>query len=250
MAWRGVAALLLLLAPGVARAAERILRYLSDVQVQKDGSLEVTETIDIRAEHVRIIHGIYRDFPTRYRGRNGTQFHVGFTFEGATLDGSPVESSLEPMGNGVEIKLGNPDSEVEPGDHEYMIRYRATRLIGRFPTFDELYWNATGTSWIFPIDEAAVRIRLPAPVRFGQRAAYTGPEGSLAHNATVIDEKPGDITFQTLSPLGPYEGLTVAVAFPKGVVAQASGSGAMIEALADYGPPLLGLLSLLGLCFY
>ena len=31
---------------------------------------------------------------------------------------------------------------------------------------------------------------------------------------------PGEITFRTTQPLGPYEGLTVAVAFPKGVVAE------------------------------
>ena len=32
--------------------------------------------------------------------------------------------------------------------------------------------------------------------------------------------RPGDISFRTTRPLGPYEGLTVAVAFPKGVVAE------------------------------
>src|SRR5690242_5082374 len=81
----GAAAALLLLSPAAARADERILRYLSDVQIQKDSSIEVAETIDVRAEHDRINHGIYRDFPTRYRGPHGTQFHVRFTFEGATL---------------------------------------------------------------------------------------------------------------------------------------------------------------------
>ena len=29
-------------------------------------------------EHDRINHGIYRDFPTRYRGRNGSQLRIGF----------------------------------------------------------------------------------------------------------------------------------------------------------------------------
>jgi len=51
-------------------------------------------------------------------------------------------------------------------------------------------------------------------------------------------------------PLGPYEGLTVAAAFPKGVVAQPSSGSRFIDALADYGPPLLGLLSLIGLLGY
>jgi hypothetical protein len=205
-----------------AHADERILRYSSDIQVRKDSTVEVTETIDVNAEHVRIIHGIYRDFPTRYRGPHGTQFHVGFTLLGATLDGSPVRASVEPSGNGVRIKLGDADSEVAQGEHEYVIRYRATREIGRFGDFDELYWNVTGTKWVVPIDVAEVRIRLPEPARFGQRAVYTGPEGSTASNAEVVEERPGEISFRTTLPLGPYEGLTIAAAFPKGVVAEPS----------------------------
>jgi uncharacterized membrane protein YgcG len=247
---KGLSPLLLLAIPATAHADERILHYLSDVQIQKDSSIEVTETIDVRAEHDRINHGIYRDFPTRYRGRHGTQFHVGFTLEGATLDGAPVEASVDPHGNGVRIKLGDPDSTVAAGEHRYAIRYRATREIGRFPNFDELYWNATGNAWIFSIDRATVRIRLPERVRFGQRAVYTGAQGSTASDAEVIEEKPGDITFQTTHALGSYEGLTVAVAFPKGLVADAPSGSRLIEALVDYGPPLLGLLSFLGLCAF
>jgi uncharacterized membrane protein YgcG len=246
----GVASALLLFASAEARADERISRYLSDVQVQKDSSIEVAETIDIRAEHDRINHGIYRDFPTRYQGPHGTQFHVRFTFEGATLDGSPVKASIQPSGVGLRIKLGDPNSYVAVGEHEYLIRYRVTREIGRFPGFDELYWNATGTQWIFPIDQATARIRLPEPAKFGQRHAYTGPLGSRASDAQVTSEGPGEITFQTTRPLGPYEGLTVAAAFPKGVVAKPSSGSRLLDALADYGPPLLGLLSLIGLCGY
>jgi uncharacterized membrane protein YgcG len=246
----GAFAALALVAPAAAHADERILRYVSDVQVRKDSAVEVTETIDVRSEHVRIIHGIYRDFPTRYRGPHGTQFHVGFTFHGATLDGSPVPASVAPAGNGIRIKIGDPDVEVPDGEHEYVIRYRATRLIGRFKDFDELYWNATGTKWIFPIDVAEARIRLPEPVRFGQRAVYTGPEASTATNAQVVDERPGEITFRTTQPLGSYEGLTVAAAFPKGVVAEPSSGSRALDLVRDYGPPLIGLLSLLGLCAF
>ena len=246
--WGAIAALLLCAAP--AHADERILRYLSDIQVQKDSSLEVTETIDVRGEHDQINHGIYRDFPTRYRGPHGTQFHVRFTLEGATLDGAPVNASVSPFAAGVRIKLGDPKSYVPVGEHEYVIRYRATREIGRFPAFDELYWNVTGNQWIFPIDVAEARIRLPEPVGFGQRAFYTGPTGSTASNAEVIEEKPGDITFRTTQPLGSYEGLTVAVAFPKGVVALPSSGSKLVDALLDYGPPLLGLISLIGLCLF
>ena len=249
-AWRAFLALLLTIAPTVARADERILRYSSDVAVQSDASLEVTETIDVRAERNAINHGIFRDFPTRYRSRHGSQVRVGFTFEGATLDGQPVEASTSPVFNGVRIKIGDPDNFVEIGEHRYVIRYRTTRQLGRFDDFDELYWNATGNGWAFPIDVAEARIRLPQPVELGQRAAYTGPQGSTDRFAEVVKEEPGEIAFRTTRQLQPNEGLTVAVAFPKGVVADADESTRLAWWFSDYGPPAVGLAALAGLLGY
>jgi uncharacterized membrane protein YgcG len=243
-----VAALLLALLPAVAHADERILHYWSDVRIQPDSSLAVTETIDVNVENVQINHGIFRDFPTWYRGRHGSRVHVGFTFDGATLDGGPVPATTEPVSGGVRIKIGDPEKYVPTGEHRYVIHYRATREIGFFKDFDELYWNATGNGWIFPIDVAEARIRLPKPARFGDRASYTGPTGSTGTNAEVIDEKPGDITFRTTQPLGSNEGLTVAVAFPKGIVSPPSRSDYL---LADYGPVGVALAGLIGLAgFY
>ena len=248
---RAAAALLLVLAPAAAHAEERILRYVSDVQVQKDSTLDVTETIDVRAERVNINHGIYRDFPTRYRGPYGSRIRVGFTFEGATLDGMPVPASTEPMANGIRIKVGDPDKYVDVGEHRYVLRYRTTRQIGRFNDFDELYWNATGNGWMFPIDVAEARIRLPQAAPFSRPSAYTGPQGSTASDAELIEHKPGEIAWRTTRPLGAYEGLTVAVAFPKGVVAELDQGSRLANWLADNGPPLVGLLSLVGLAgFY
>jgi uncharacterized membrane protein YgcG len=67
----------------------------------------------------------------------------------------------------------------------------------------------------------------------------------------VIADGPGEIAFRTTQGLAPYEGLTVAAAFPKGVVAEAAAANRAAWWLADYGPPALGFLVLLGLCgFY
>ena len=131
-----------------------------------------------RPRMIAINHGIYRDFPTRYRGPHGGQIRVGFTFEGATLDGQPVPATTRAHRQ----RRADQDRRSRP-DHRrrrarFVIRYRTTRQIGRFKDYDELYWNATGNGWMFPIDVAEARIRLPAPVKFGQRAVYTGPQGS------------------------------------------------------------------------
>jgi len=244
-----LAALLLAAAP--AASAERITNYVSDVAIQPDSALDVTETIDVHSEGDQIRHGIYRDFPTLYSGRNGSRVRVGFRFEGAELDGHPEPASVEPQSNGVRIRIGSADTELEPGNHRFVIHYRTTRQVGRFAGYDELYWNATGNGWSFPIDVAEARIRLPSPANFGQRSVYTGPQGSTEHNAQVIADTPGQIAFRTTWALAPYEGLTVAAAFPQGVVGNADERTKLGWWLSDYGPPAVGFLGLVAvLAFY
>jgi uncharacterized membrane protein YgcG len=203
---------------GSASANERILRFISDVVVERDGDLGVTETIEVQAEGERIRHGIFRDFPTIYTPPNGKRVEVGFQLEGVTCDGVSEHSDIESIDNGIRIRIGKSDELVEPGRHVYEIRYRTRRQIGFFVNYDELYWNATGVGWIFPIDVAEARITLPAAVPFLQKAFYTGAQGEVRKNAAIIEERPGRIVFRTTSPLPDHNGLTVATAFRKGVV--------------------------------
>jgi uncharacterized membrane protein YgcG len=99
-----------------------------------------------------------------------------------------------------------------------VIRYRATRQIGFFAEHDELYWNATGTGWTFPIDMAEARITLPEPVPFGLTAVYTGPQGARGQDARVVAQQPGRIVFRTTRPLPAKNGLTVVAGWQKGLI--------------------------------
>ena len=65
-------ALVLAAALATAQAEERIERFVSDVDVQRNGDLLVTESIQIRAEGKQIKRGILRDFPTTYRRADGS----------------------------------------------------------------------------------------------------------------------------------------------------------------------------------
>jgi hypothetical protein len=51
--------------------SEAILDYHSDVTLQPDGSMRVTETIEVNSRGIQIRHGIYRDFPTEYKDQSG-----------------------------------------------------------------------------------------------------------------------------------------------------------------------------------
>jgi uncharacterized membrane protein YgcG len=202
-----------------AWAEEIIHNFLSDVTVNTDGSLDVRETIVIRSEGREIRHGILRDFPTNYTDKNGVQVRVGFDVVAVERDGSAEDFSIEGITNGKRIKIGSGDVFLEDGDHTYKISYHTTRQIGFFKDFDELYWNVTGNGWTFPIEQASTIIRLPSGARVGQNSVYTGFEGQDEKNATVTVALGNRFEAQTTQPLDRNAGLTVAVAWQKGIVA-------------------------------
>ncbi|MES2097154.1 MAG: DUF2207 domain-containing protein [Pseudomonadota bacterium] len=232
--------------PGV----ERIKSFFSDVKIAKSGELDVTETITFNVTGDNIHHGINRDIPTSYATSYGQRESVGFALLTVQRDGQPETYEQSNLSNGVRVKIGRADTTIPPGEHVFVIHYRMTRIVHYDATFDELYWNATGTGWDFPIDQATARITLPSPAKFGNRAAYTGTQGADGKDAAVVDEQPGTITFRTTQPLPVHAGLTVAASFPKGVVDAPSANTRLGWWLQDWGALFAGLLSAIGVGWF
>ena len=245
--------LLALLVPALAFADERILSYDSQVDVRSDGSLEVVERIKVRAEGNDIRRGIYREFPTRYRDRHGNRVVVGFEVIEVRRDGQPEPWFTEDVANGVRINTGNDDLLPVPLDTTYSLRYRTTRQLGFFDDHDELYWNAIGHGWMFPIDAGSVEVRLPQPVPVAQLTAegYSGAFGTQGQDFTTSLPAPGIARWKLTRPLQPGEGLTIALSFPKGLVAAPSRQQRLLWLLNENRGvliALLGLVVLLGFC--
>ncbi len=204
-----------------APAEERILSFHADVAVRETGVLDVRETITVTAEGVEIKRGIYRDFPTQYPLPSGLRRTVEFNVVSVTRDGEPEPYRTEAIANGVRVYAGRADYLLPIGTYTYVFAYEATRQVGFFADHDELYWNVTGNDWAFPIAVATCRVVLPAAARgrVGKLEAYTGPAGTRGADFTAGLDAEGWPWFQTTRPLGPREGLTIVVPWPKGIVA-------------------------------
>ncbi|HYN80596.1 MAG TPA: DUF2207 domain-containing protein [Gemmatimonadaceae bacterium] len=249
---RAALALAMMLLAFPASAQERIRAYDVDVDVRADGSLDVTERITVHAEGQQIRRGIYRDFPTRYRDRYGNRVRVALDVIGVERDGNPEPWFTERMSNGVRINTGNDDFLPVPAGYTYTLRYRTTRQLGFFDNHDELYWNAIGTGWIFPIESATVQVRLPAAVPIDRMTAeaYTGPQGARGANYVAELTRPGVATYRLTQPLGPNEGFTTVLQFPKGLIAAPTEGDRARWFLADNRGVLVGLLGLVLLILF
>jgi uncharacterized membrane protein YgcG len=249
----GLVLFLLAAALTPAGATERITRFISDVHIQRNGDLEVAETIAVVAEGQIIKRGILRDFPTSYANKDGTQVEVGFDVHGVTRDGAAEPYTVERFSNGYRIRIGSADKMLDGGAHTYVISYRTTRQIGFFSQFEELYWNATGTGWSMPIEMAEARITLPENVPFKQTSFYTGPQGAKDKDASIVMQDGGTIVFRTTKPLPAKNGLTVAAGWEKGLIAGPSSLDRAQDWISDNLPlatTILGLAALLGYYAY
>ncbi|MGH9600907.1 MAG: DUF2207 domain-containing protein [Terriglobales bacterium] len=233
-------------------ADERILDYRSDITVHADGSMDVRETIQVRARGEQIKRGIYREFPTRYRDHLGNPYRVGFDVVEVLRDGRPDAWHTKDRDNGVAVYIGKEEVLLQPGEYTYTLAYRTTRQIGFFDDHDELYWNVTGNGWGFFIDQASATVTLPRSVS-GNRVrleAYTGPQGAQGKDFTSDVDLDGRSTFRTTKGLEPYEGLTIVVSFPKGMVKEPMQEEKIRYFVADNRPALVGALGLFILLAY
>ena len=210
------------LLPAIASSDERILEYRSDIQLRPDGQLLVTERIRVRAEGRDIRRGIYRDFPTRYRDRMGNHVIVEFLPLSVNRNGAPEPWHTKELSNGVRIYAGSAGHMISTGIHEYELKFTTNRQLGFFDDHDELYFNAIGHGWSFPIDRAVVTLSLPFQPDQEQvsLSVYTGRQGSEEDHATAEWTRSDTVQFETTRPLRAREGLTFAVSWPKGLVEQ------------------------------
>jgi uncharacterized membrane protein YgcG len=246
-----LAALLILASP--ARAIdtyERITDYRSDVTVARNGTLTVVETIKVVVADDEINHGIFRDFPTTYTDKLGNRVHVDFSVLSVTRDGSPEPFDVDSIDDGQRIKIGDPDKTLEPGVYTYAITYTTDRQIGFFDKYDELYWNATGNFWQFPIEHAEATIHLPPGAHIIQDSFYTGGEGSTATDAKADVVSDDTIHFVTTGQLAPHEGLTIAVGFSKGIIPPPTPQEKRANFIRDNGSLIAALMGLAVLLVY
>lgn len=196
---------------------ERIESYDIHIQVAENGDLRVTEKIVVYSLGIDIRQGIYRSFPTKYKMRYGGTYKVDFELVRVLHNNKPSPHHLKRRSNGVVIYAGESGKRIEKGFHAYQFDFTTGRQMAFYDDFDELYFNAIGGGWGFPIEKASVFVEFPENTHFEDVSVYSGKMGSTDCNCELITEKNG-FRIVTNRRLMPGEQLTFAAAIPKGVI--------------------------------
>lgn len=222
----GLFCLAVALLPASAVQAEgewEITSFDAVVTVDESGTLDVEEHIS--GNFLVEKHGIFRSIPIQYEDEKGNKVSIDVSVLDVSEGGEPVNYEVYREGALKTIKIGEADV-TRSGPFAYVIRYRVDRAILFMEDRDELYWNVTGTEWDVAIPQASAIVNLPPGSEPESSRCYTGYYGSASEDCAITGS--GSIV-RVAS--GDY--LTVAIAVPKGVIAEPSDFAKFMQFLKD-----------------
>lgn len=143
-------------------AQEEILNFDSQIIVDKDGGLDVTETITVRAEGDKIKRGIFRVLPQYFKkGNRLFAIDLKYSHFSVLKNGMGESNFTEEKNKNIYLYIGDRNRYLTSGEYTYTIRYKVNNALIYLDDRDELYWNITGNDWDFPILNASTTITFP-----------------------------------------------------------------------------------------
>ncbi|MCA1926989.1 MAG: DUF2207 domain-containing protein [Calditerrivibrio sp.] len=197
-----------------------IENYEVYVKINKDSTLEITETILVNFHSQR--HGIIRKIPIVYEldkiSTNLDRLNFGsknYTLKLYDIGVEYHNYNVSQNGNYIHIKIGDKNRFVS-GIQKYTIKYKIYGGINFFTDHSELYWNIIGHEWDVKIKKGSFSIIYPEEISIPKEdvIVFYGPYGSNKQiNEIEISSK--GIHVDNIPLLLEGNGVTVAVKFPK-----------------------------------
>ena len=222
--------------------------FNTEITVNKDSSLLITEKITADCGNAVGKHGIFRVLPTQINTNEGViktpvELISITDFNNKPLKYTTIKDSSD---HTVTWKIGDANITVR-GVNYYKIVYRVKNAI-RFQNseFDEFYWNLNGNFWDLEIDSFTAKIIFPTEVNQNntQIDYYTGPLGSKSKALATYEWSDNHILqFTSTRTLQEREGITASVTFPKGIFTPYQPT--FLEKYGDYAEYLWCLLPLI-----
>ncbi|MBI1884623.1 MAG: DUF2207 domain-containing protein [Chlamydiae bacterium] len=224
------------------------------IELEQSGRMVVEEkiTADFSGDPH---HGIYRYIPLRNQTRWGHTLRLRTKLLSVTSSQSNDRYWTSFQKGQLYVKIGNPSAYTE-GVIFYTLRYSIENAILFIEDHDELYWNVTGNDWAVLMNHVQARITLPQDTGetdlsstaflgvYGTRNLYENQDGTAVD---IQKENPRTLLYRARRRLVRYEGLTIVLGVPKGILKRPYFLKRMFWFLEDnwpYGIPVLTFLFL------
>lgn len=195
--------------------------FSTEIKVNLDSSLDITEVIVADCGNLSGKHGIFRVLPTKYKTEDG-KYILPTTLKSITDENNkPYKYSKEKDLDTITYKIGDENIELR-GENIYIIKYKVENALRtERNSYDELYWNILGNFWDMEIDNFRAKIIFPEGINRENVDIdyYAGVLGSKSKAGFLyIWLNDNELEFRSNNTIGTRTGLTMSATFPKDIV--------------------------------
>jgi len=200
---------------------ERVTLLDATYWVGGDGQLEVEQNFSLEITGESMETGPELRFLTAFPGPGGLLLDTGFTVLESDRDGQPEPYDLIEGEGYRTLRMGAADRTLEPGQHEYRLRYRT---LGNWNYREGMAYGVFEITRPFeglPMDRVTARVLLPGDLNAGQYAgALDG--SSAAGVGFLVSQESSRTNVETTAPLRANHSLLLTMAWPCGKFAPQS----------------------------
>ena len=192
--------------------AETIKKYDVSIQINKNGTLTINETIDYDFGDKLDKHGIIRRIPLRSKKSGIDIYKSHVKINSVKRNGEPeIYKTIKSSGE-ISYKIGSEDKYVGSGVSKYEFNYTMYNALFEKDGIYQVYFNPIGQFWKVPIESGDVIISFENNQPIGeneiqQLKVFTGKYGETGENYTIV-QKSRIIKIKTNEVLEPLNGMT------------------------------------------
>ena len=192
--------------------AETIKKYDISIQINKNGTLTINETIDYDFGDKLDKHGIIRRIPLRSKKSGIDIYKSHVKMNSVKRNGEPEKYKTKKSSGEIAYKIGSEDKYVDSGVSKYEFNYTMYNAVFEKDGIYQIYFNPIGQFWKVPIESGDVIISFENNQPIGeneiqQLEVFTGKYGEIGENYTIV-QKSGIIKIKTNEVLEPLNGMT------------------------------------------
>ena len=192
--------------------AETIKKYDVSIQINKNGTLTINETIDYDFGDKFDKRGIIRRIPLRSKKSGIDIYKSHIKMNSVKRNGEPEKYKTKKSSGEIAYKIGSEDKYVDSGVSKYEFNYTMYNAVFEKDGIYQIYFNPIGQFWKVPIESGDIIISFENNQPIGeneiqQLKVFTGKYGETGENYTIV-QKSGIIKIKTNEVLEPLNGMT------------------------------------------
>jgi hypothetical protein len=231
----------------MAPAEEHIAYFLTTLDIEATGLVNVTEEIIFVSNNESFPQGFFRILPKYSYSRNNNKRRYDITLKSVTINDEEYPYKITEIGNYLYIEPKKP-LNLPTGIYTYKFNYLVDRAVWYYKNFVELYWDITGKTIINVVGSANALVTLPTGKEFmAQYAIASTGAGLDPKRVTITSLSQNALGFADTEALAVGDDVHINITLDKDTLITPSFTKKYFWFIQDYGALLFALLALLAI---